>query len=69
MDGIRVVYGVLLRRRAGDMWLSKAIALNCRLADYCKAFVDNWGRFFGKDHLYIPEGRGPPFTGGGSDYV
>ena len=58
--GIPVVCGILPRRGVGCEWLSRAIAVNCRLADHCKAngwtFVDNWNRFFGMDHLYQWDG-------------
>lgn len=58
--GIPLVCGILPRRNVGYEWLSRAIAMNCRLADHCKAngwrFVDNWDRFFGKDHLYQRDG-------------
>ena len=43
--GVPVVCRVLPRRAVGDMWPSRAIALNCRLTEHFKtngwAFVDN----------------------------
>ena len=58
--GIPVVCGVLPRRGVGAEWLSRALALNNRLAAHCKsnrwAFVDNWDLFYGKDALYARDG-------------
>ena len=58
--GIPLVCGILPRRKVGCEWLCRAIAMNCRLAEHCKAngwtFVDNWDRFFGNDHLYQRDG-------------
>ena len=58
--GIPVVCGILPRRSAGSMWHSTAIAMNCRVANHCKAngwaFVDSWDRFYGRDHLYARDG-------------
>ena len=58
--GIPVVCGILPRRGVSWEWLSKAIAVNCRLADHCMAngwtFINNWHRFFGMDHLYQRDG-------------
>ncbi|MPC54582.1 hypothetical protein E2C01_048504 [Portunus trituberculatus] len=55
-DATPVVCDVLSRRDLGGEWLSRAIAMNCRLADYCSsnewAFIDNWDLFYGKDTLY-----------------
>ena len=42
MGGIPLVCGVLPKRAVGGMWQSKAIALNCRLAEH---FEDNGGAF------------------------
>ena len=58
--GIPVVCGILPRRGVGIEWLSRAIAVNCRLADHCKSkgwsFIDNWDLFYGKDALYARDG-------------
>ena len=58
--GFPVVCGVLPRRFVDDMWYSRAIAVNCRLALHCKAngwaFVDSWDLFFGHNHLYRRDG-------------
>lgn len=58
--GIPVMCGVLPRRGVGAEWLSRAIAVNSRLAAHCKsngwAFVDNWDLFYGKDALYARDG-------------
>ena len=60
LGGVPVVCGVLPRKYAGREWLSRASALNSRLADLCRGngwlFVDNWKYFFGKDHLYARDG-------------
>ena len=57
---IPVVCGVLPRRGVGSEWLSRAIALNRRLANHCKSqgwsFIDNWDLFYGKDTLYARDG-------------
>lgn len=54
-DGIPVVCGILPREWVGGMWLSRTVAVNCRLAEYCRAngwgFVDNWDQLYGRDHL------------------
>ncbi|KAG0724184.1 hypothetical protein GWK47_041151 [Chionoecetes opilio] len=59
--GFPVVCGVLPRRYVDDLWYSRAIALNCRLALHCKAngwaFVClGWDRFFWHNHLYHRDG-------------
>ena len=58
--GIPVVCGILPRRGVGAEWLSRAIAMNCRLADHCKSkgwsFIDSWDLFYGKDTLYARDG-------------
>lgn len=58
--GIPVVCGILPRRGVGAEWLSRAIAVNRRLAVHCKSngwsFVDNWDLFYGKDALYARDG-------------
>ena len=37
-------------------WLSRAIAVNCRIAHHCKGngwtFIDNWDLFYDKNTLY-----------------
>ena len=67
MGGIPVVCGVLPRRGVGDEWLSKAIAVNRRLAAHCERngwlFVDNWDLFFGNDSLYARDGVHLTFKG------
>ncbi|MPC45802.1 hypothetical protein E2C01_039507 [Portunus trituberculatus] len=54
-DATHVVCGVLPRRGLGGEWLSRAIAINCRLADHCRSngwvFIDNWDLFYSKDTL------------------
>ncbi|KAG0713124.1 hypothetical protein GWK47_016881 [Chionoecetes opilio] len=58
--GFPVVCGVLPRLFVDDMWYSRAIAVNCRLAFHCKAnswaFVDSWDLFFRHNHLYHRDG-------------
>ena len=58
--GIPVVCGVLPRRGVGAEWLSRAIAVNRRLANHCRSngwsFIDNWDCFYGKDTLYARDG-------------
>ena len=58
--GIPVVCGVLPRRGVGAEWLSRAIAVNRRLAAHCKSngwsFIDNWDSFYGKDAFYARDG-------------
>lgn len=65
--GIPVVCGVLPRRNVGDGWLSRAIAVNGRLAAHCESqgwlFVDNWDLFYGKDSLYARDGVHLSFEG------
>ena len=60
LGGVPVVCGVLPRKYASAAWLSRASALNSRLADLCRGsgwlFVDNWSYFYGKDHLYTRDG-------------
>ena len=58
--GVPVVCSILPRRGVGREWLSRAIAMNCRVAAHCKSngwsFIDNWDRFFGNDVLYARDG-------------
>ena len=58
--GVPVVCGVLPRRGVGVEWLSRALAINCRLAAHCKSngwsFIDTWDLFYGKDALYARDG-------------
>lgn len=65
--GSPVVCGVLPRRGVGDGWLSRAIAVNSRLAEHCERngwlFVDNWDLFFGNDALYARDGIHLTFKG------
>ena len=55
-----VVCGVIPRVFAGSWWFSQAAVVNSLLADHCRTngwlFIDNWGNFFGKDHLYARDG-------------
>ena len=57
---VPVVCGILPRRKVGDGWLSRAIAVNLWLEDYCKrrgwSFIDNWDRFLGKSTPYVWDG-------------
>ena len=58
--GIPIVCGVLPRRGVGREWLSRAIAINCRLEKHCAnngwAFIDDGQRFYGNDYLYCRDG-------------
>ena len=58
--GIPVVCGVLPRKGVGSEWLSRALNMNCRLAEMCRKkgwqFVDNWDRFYGSHHMYAGDG-------------
>ena len=58
--GLPVVCGVLPRRGVGVEWLSRAIAVNRRLAEHCRSngwsFIDNWDLFYGRDSLYARDG-------------
>ena len=53
---ILVVCSVLSRWGQSVEWLSRVIAVNCRLANHCKSttctFIDKWNLFYGKDTLY-----------------
>ena len=55
-----MVCGVVPRRELGAEWLSRAIAVHCRLANHCKGngctFIDKWDLFYGKDTLYARDG-------------
>ena len=61
---IPVVCGVLQRRGLRAEWLSRAIVMNCRLANHCNGngwiFIGNWDIFYIKDTLYA--GNGVHFT-------
>ena len=54
--GISMLCSVLPRRGFGAEWLSRAIAVNYRLANHCKCnewtFIDNRDLFYGKVILY-----------------
>lgn len=49
--GVPVAYGILPRREGDDLWLSRAVAVNCMLAKQCKdngwEFAYNWDCFSG----------------------
>ena len=57
---VPVVCGILPRRGASVEWLSRAIAMNRRVADHCGsngwAFLDTWDLFYGENSLYARDG-------------
>ena len=57
---VPVVCGIIPRRDAGAEWLSRAIAMNCRIANHCGsngwAFLDTWDLFYGENSLYARDG-------------
>ena len=66
---IPVVCGILSRRPAGARRRFDAFAMNSLLASHCRRngtlFVDNWTRFYGKEHLYVRDGVHSLLGGGG----
>lgn len=58
--GVPAVCGILPRRGLGEVWLSRALAINSKLAAHCKRngwlFIDNWDLFYEKGSLYAKDG-------------
>ena len=60
LGGIPVVCGILPHRAVGASWRCAAFATNSLLSKHYKRngwlFIENWTRFYGKDHLYTRDG-------------